>query len=145
MHYASMRRRTVTKQSIKDDETVPPPRSGRGEIMLLTSDPLLAQQAPSVLRESGVFIMVAESLSALPGSMPTDVLVLDDSAAAPTILETLARVPVRPAVVVVLRTVDDLRLALRFWVGVVAIDAIDTQLGGAIDRARYHGRRPRLR
>jgi len=128
-----------------DGGTVPPPSSHRGEVTVLTLDAPLAVRAQRALR--GFWVVTAATLAKLPTPLPNGVLVIDpaeDRLHTVTILDVLARVPSQPTVVVILRNAEDLRIASRFSVGAIAIDAVDELLADAVERARSNRRRPRL-
>jgi len=135
-------------ETASDEGTLRPPGSGRGDVAVVTSDPALASRMQRALRLSGFSIQLAERVSKLRGALPSDVLVIDpseDRVGAEILLDVLATVPTRPALVVVLRTVEDLRLATAFCVAVIAIDAVDGLLAEVVERARRDRRTPRLR
>jgi hypothetical protein len=117
------------------------------EVAVLTPDHAFAALAERVLGAAEFRVAIAGQLSSLPGALPRDVLIVDpiaDRHGARVMLDVLARVPTRPATVLLLRAVEDLQLAEDFRVAVIAIDVAEELLGEVVQRARRDHRRARL-
>jgi len=130
-----------------DAPTLRAPGSGPGDVLVVSDDAELIQRVRHALRDSTWRIEVTCRLTSFDEFPLVHVIVLDpkrDRAEATIALQALARVVLRPPVVIVLRSTEDLAIAVQFGLGSVEWNAVDEVLASAVERAYRDRRRPRL-
>jgi len=137
----------VTNTDDHVDPTVRPPRSCCGDVLIVSADDEVLSRANRVLQAGGWSSHAATELVSIDGALVADVVVLDparERRQVTIILHVLARVSFRPAVVLLLRDVEDLATAIYFSIGCLAPGELEPELVRAVERARRDGRQPRL-
>jgi len=130
-----------------EDPTLPPPSSSLGDVLVVSADDEVLSRASHVLQAVGWRTHAATELISFDNELFADVLVLDphrDRRQVSIVLHVLARVSFRPAVVLLLRAVEDLATAIYFSIGCVAPTQLEPELASVVERARRDRRQPRL-
>jgi hypothetical protein len=130
-----------------DAPTLRAPSSGPGDLLVVSDDAEFVQRVRHALRESTWQIEITSHLTSFDGFLMVHVIVIDpqrDRAETTVALHGLARVALRPAVVLVLRSTEDLATAVLFGLGSVEASAVDDVLANAVERAYRDRRQPRL-
>lgn len=126
-----------------------PPTNNLGDLLVVTTDTLFQERARATLREAGWRTTVTESATLVGNALITsDVILLDPQGQRRTLektLDAIARIRLRPSVILALRRRDDLALAVRRCIGCVDVDVDDETLQDAVLRTHRAQRNPRPR
>ncbi len=123
-----------------------PPGSMHGDVLVVSGDPRFEERALGMLR--GSWRAAVGSCSALiAGSLLTsDVIVLDPHGqrrSLERVIDAIARIRLRPSVVLALRRPADLEVAVRRSIGAVAVDVPEDVFRDAVLRTHRAQRAPR--
>jgi hypothetical protein len=126
-----------------------PPTNNLGDLLVVTTDPIFQERARIALRDAGWRTTVTESTTLVGNALITsDVILLDPRGQRRTLertLDNIARIRLRPSVILALRRREDLAVAVRRCIGCVDIDVSDDILQDAVLRTHRAQRNPRPR
>lgn len=126
-----------------------PPTSNLGDLLVVTTDPVFQDRATSALREAGWRTTVTESATLVGNALITsDVILLDPHGQRRTLektLDAIAKIRLRPSVILALRRRDDLAIAVKRCIGCVDVDVDIDVLQDAVLRTHRAQRNPRPR
>lgn len=127
-------------------DTQPPSSAVHGEVLVVTADVAFEERALAALR--GSWRTITASCSALmSGSLLTsDVIVLDPLGQRRMLertIDTIARIRLRPSMILALRRPNDLEIAVRRSIGAVDVNVAEDVFQDAVLRTHRAQRAPR--
>lgn len=118
-----------------------------GDVLVVSGDPEFQERALGVLGGAGWRAAVGACSALIAGSLLTsDVIVLDPIGQRRVLeraIDAIARIRLRPSVVLALRRPSDLEVAVRRSIGAVGIDVPDDVFRDAVLRTHRAQRAPR--
>jgi hypothetical protein len=127
-------------------DTQPPSSTVHGEVLVVTADAVFEERAIAALRGSWRTI-TASCTALMSGSLLTSDVILLDPLGQRRMLERaidiIARIRLRPSVILALRRPNDLEIAVRRCIGAVDVDVPEDIFQDAVLRTHRAQRAPR--